>query len=240
MGGFVLDSRVMYLIGSVFVLIAGLLTIRYMDLAAGWIVSLGLAALVIASEFFRGFIKGGTVALFSLAGLSSPLMFFLLQRDTPFYVATVMFFAFAIYLVVRTRSTWSQFNLRNSAKHAINLESAAVWFALIASSLAVSWATYFKFLTTLDDEYFLRRLAFSLFLLVIGVICTALGRKSLLPFWGVMGLTFIVAGVAKVVAYDTTHLHGLVRIGVFAGGGLVLLLGGVLTKKQSHASAQSA
>jgi hypothetical protein len=237
--GFVVDSRVMYAVGFAFVLIAAILTVRELDLKVGWLVSLLLLALAAGSEFLKGFVKAGTLLLFALVGLATPTCFFLLtktgphERDLAFYVGSVVFFGLSTYLVLRTRNTWSQFDLRISEKHALNLESAVVWFALIASSLACSWTTYFNFLTT-HDELIERRLAFTLFLIVVGVVSSVFGRKSPLPFLGILGLTFMVAGVAKALAYDTTHLHGFLRIGVFAGGGAMLLLGGALLTKKSR------
>jgi hypothetical protein len=227
----------MHGVGLIFVLIAALLTIKEVDLQPGWIVCLLLLGLAGASEFLKGFVKGGTLVLFAVAGLSTPLLFFLLRHrpaeSLPFYIGTVVFLGLSIHLVFRTRPTWSQFDLRNEENHALNLESAAVWFAVIASSLSCLWSSYYQFLTPFGKEDLIeRRLVFTLVLLGIGVVCTLFGRKSLLPFLGIMGLTFLVAGVAKALAYDTTHLTGFLRIGVFAGGGAVLLFGGTLMNKQ--------
>jgi hypothetical protein len=229
--GFVVDWRVLSAMGLVFVVIAAFLTIKELHLAAGWIVALLLLALAAASEFLGGLAKAGVLVLFALTGLATPTCFFLLHRDPAFYVGTVVFFGLSTYLVVRTRATWSHFDLRKRDQHPVNLESAAVWFGVLASSLAFTWATYFNFLTTLADEHIERRLAFTLFLIVVGVVCSVWGRRSPLPFWGLMGLTYLVGGVAKALAYDTTHLGGFLRIGVFAGGGAVLLLGAALLKK---------
>ena len=109
-----------------------------------------------------------------------------------------------------------------------------MWFALIAPSIAFSWVTYYKFLTPLRQEEFLvRRLVFTLFFVVVGVICSVLGRSYLLPFLGVTGLIYMAAGVVKALAYDITHTDGVIRIGVFAGCGAVLLLGGFLMMKKA-------
>jgi len=57
---------------------------------------------------------------------------------------------------------------------------------------------------------------------------------------GVTGLTYMAAGVAKALAYDMTHLDGFLRIGVFAGCGVVLLLGGFLMMKKTPRPAVAA
>ncbi|MFO0866963.1 MAG: hypothetical protein U0744_20365, partial [Gemmataceae bacterium] len=44
------------------------------------------------------------------------------------------------------------------------------------------------------------------------------------------GMVYLAAGVVKALAYDITHTEGVLRIGVFAGCGAVLLLGAFLMK----------
>lgn len=237
--GMGLRAQLMLVVGLVFAAIAGVLTIREMQLEAGWIVSLVLIAAVVVAEFLKGQFKAGILVLFTLVGLSTPALFFALERRADhrgmaFYIGTGLFFALSIYFAVRTYSTWRQFEWRNAAKSAINLEGGVVWFALIASSIAFSWATYYKFLTPLgQDELLVRRLVFTLFFVVVGVICSVLGRSYLLPFLGVAGLIYMAAGVAKALAYDLNHTDGNIRIGVFAGSGAVLLLGGFLMTKKA-------
>jgi hypothetical protein len=237
--GMGLKAQLMLVVGLVFAVIAGVLAIREMQLEAGWIVSLVLVSAVVIAEFLKGYLKTGILALFTLVGLSTPALFFLLERKADhrglaFYVGTAIFFALSSYIVVRTYNTWSQFDWRNTAKAAINLEGGIVWFALIASSIAFSWVTYYKFFTPLGQEEFLvRRLVFTLFFVVVGVVCSVLGRSYLLPFLGVTGLIYMAAGVVKALAYDITHTDGVLRIGVFAGCGAVLLLGGFLMTKKA-------
>ena len=240
---FVIDARMLSVVGLLFVVIAGWLTARELDLATGWLVALLLLGLAVAAELLHGFLRAVAVLVFALAGVITPIFYFLhhrdihrdqpfyYYRDQPFYYATVVFLVLSIYLIVRLRKLWSQFDLRDGDKQALNLTSVSVWLALIVSSLAGPWATYFNFFTTLEDEYIERRLVFTLFLIAVGILCSVVGRKSPQPFFGIMGLTFLVVGVAKALAYDTTHLRGFLRIGVFAGGGVLLLLGGALLKK---------
>jgi hypothetical protein len=238
-----LMTRLMTVVGLVFTVIAAMLTIRELHLDAGWIISTTLVAVVVLSEFLKGSAKSGMLVVFTLVGLSTPAIFFIIerkldpdqyQRELAIYVGAMLFFGLSSYLAFRTYSTWSRFNLGNSthAQIAINLESCVVWFALIISSIACSWVNYYKFLSPLGEEEFLaRRLLFTLFFVVVGVICSVFGRNSLLPFLGVTGLIYMAAGVVKALAYDLFKTEGIVRIGVFAGCGAVLLLGGFLMTK---------
>lgn len=241
-------AQLMLLVGLVFAIIAAVMTFRQLEVTAAWIVPLVLVAAVAAAEFLKGYAKSGILLAFTIAGLSTPALFFYLaktggseNRILAFYVGTTLFFAFSSYFVFRTHSTWRQFDLKNAAKSAINLESVVVWFALIASSIAFSWVTYYKFLTPFgEEEWIVRRLVFTLFFVVVGVVCSVLGRNSSLPFLAAMGLIYMAAGVAKALAYDITHTEQWVRIGVFAGSGAVLLLGGLLMMKKSPRPAVAA
>jgi hypothetical protein len=227
-----IDTKAMYVVGFIFVTIAVILTIRELNMGVGWIISILLFAMAITYELLKGFGKTAALVLFALSGIAAPIGFFIVKRDIAFYVAIVVFFILSTYLVLRTRNIWSQFEIHNDDKKAMNMESSFVWFALILSSLTFSWATYFKFLTSMENEFIARRLVFTLFLIVVGIICSVSGRKSPQPFLGIMGLTFIGIGVAKALLYDTTHLIGFLRIAVFAGGGALLLVGGALMRNK--------
>lgn len=251
--GLGLNARLMIAVGIVFALIAVILTIQQVELPAGWIVVMALVAAVVVSQFFASYARIAGLAIFTVIGLSTPALFFILDRrghdfsantEWAFYFGSTLFFVASAFCVFRSYSTWSQFKLGDTEKLAINLESGVVWFALIASSIAFSWVTYYQFFTPMgQQEWIVRRLVFTLFFVVVGVICSVLGRNSLLPFLGITGLIYMAAGVVKALAYDLTHTSGLVRIGVFAGCGVVLLLGGFLMMKKAprtDASAASA
>lgn len=234
------QAKLMLVLGIVFGVIALGLTIRQLDLYAGWYLLLAIVASIVALEFSSGPAKTGLLFLFSLLGLSTPVLFFRLMKalnenEIVFYAGTVLFLIGSVYLIVRMHGVWSQFEWGSHAKKAINLESCIVWFALIASSVAFWWVNYYKFLTVPAEEEFLaRRLLFTLFFVVVGVICSVSGKYSPLPFLGAAGLTYMAVGVVKALAYDIGHTTGMLRIGVFASCGVVLLLGGFLMKKAAR------
>lgn len=234
--------QLMTAVGVLFAVIAAVLTIRELKLEPGWIVSMVIVGVVVISEFLKGYLKAAAVALFALAGLATPVLFFVLdrrqdQREMAFYVGCALFFALSCYFVFRTRAVWSQFEPGNESKRAVNLESIVVWFSLIVSSIAFAWVTYYKYLTPLGaEEFIVRRLVFTLFFVVVGVICTVAGRNTAVPFLAAAGLTYMAAGVLKALAYDISHTSGMIRIGVFASCGAVLLLGGFLMTRKSPGS----
>lgn len=229
-------AKLMTLVGITFAAIAAVLTVKQLDLHPGWFVLAAMVAFLASFEFVNGFAKSVFLTLFSLAGLSTPVLFFLLERkenekEIVFYVGTALYFIGSAWLLFRTYNIWSQYDWGNRAKHEVNRISNLVWFALIASSLAFSWSTYFRFFTPQGDDLIVRRLMFTLFFVLVGVICSVAGRNKVLPFLGVTGLTYMAAGILKALAYDIFKTDGVIRIGVFAGCGVVLLIGGLLMKK---------
>ena len=238
--GLGLRAQVMMVVGLVFALIAGALTVKQMDLAPGWLLSVALVAAVLVAEVLKGPFKSGALCVFTLVGLSSPALYFILGRygaqvdSLPFYIGTVLFFVFSSYQVIRTYHIWNQFELMNSKKLINSVQSIIVWFSLIVSSLAFLWSTYYKYLTPFgESELLVRRLVFTFFFVVVGVLCSVLGRNRILPFLGVTGLIYMAAGVIKALVYDISHTEGWIRIGVFASSGVVLLLGGFLMMKKA-------
>ncbi len=234
-----LKIQVMISVGIVFALIAAVLAIKEIHLAFGWIVSLALVSTVFAAEFLKGYAKAGVLALFTLLGLTAPALFFALERkadpkEIAFFTGSAIFLALAVYAVARNARVWGRFDWRNSARTGENLLSCVVWFAAAVSSISFAWVAYYKFLTSLgQDEYLARRLAFTVFFVVVGVICSVVGRARMKPFLGVVGLVYMAAGVLKALAYDISHTDGVIRIGVFAGCGVALMLGGFLMLRKT-------
>lgn len=231
--------QIMMFVGIVFTLIAAVLAIKEIKLAYGWIISFGLVATVFVSEFFRGYAKTIAIAVFTIVGLSTPTLYFMLERkpdqkEITFFVGTAIFFALSIYLVARNYRTWANFSWNNSDKKGDYLSSIIIWLSVIVSSIAFLWVAYYKFLTSLGQaEHLWRRLVFTLFFVVFGVVASAIGRNRLKPFLGIVGLVYMAAGVIKALAYDISHTDGVIRIGVFAGSGVVLLIGGFFMMKKS-------
>lgn len=236
----------MVVVGLIFAVIAGVLTIQQLQLHPGWFVSVAILAAIIVAQFLSGIAKTGLLALYTLAGLSTPILFFVFERNEDrkeivFYAGAALFFVGSCFLIVRNYAVWSQFEWGNTKKSAINSESSLIWFALIASSIAFSWVAYYRFLTLPgQNEFLVRRLVFTLFFVIVGVICAVIGKSYFRPFLGVTGLIYMAAGVVKALVYDISHTDGVIRIGVFAGSGIVLLLGGFLMMKKAPRSGVAA
>lgn len=237
-----MKGQVMSVIGLIFAGIAAVLASAELkarlDLDEAWLISFALVALAVASEFLRGVFRTAAHLLLVLVGLATPALFYILarrddQRALAMYIGVGVFFMLSGYLVARTSRIWRQFDLGNRSRGMVNMQSGVVWFALIASSIAFAWVTYYRFFSPLSgEEYLARRFAFTFFFVVVGVACTLFGRNSPLPFLTVMGLTYMSVGVLKALTYDIVKTDGILRIGVFAACGAVMLLGGFLMKRR--------
>lgn len=226
-----INSRFLMAVGVAFVGVAVLLTIRELQLSPGYLLSAFLLVLAIGAHVSSGILRSAALVSFAVGTIVAPMTFFLYRTEAPFLCAVGVSFASSLYLLAVLRAVWSGFDLKDKNKSTANLESVTLWFALILSSMTFSWGLYFWFLTGMHEDFIARRLIYTLVLTTVGVAFTVIGRSRPLPFLSVMGLTYLVAGVVKAVVYDTTHLDGFLRIGVFAGAGVLLLLGGALTAK---------
>jgi hypothetical protein len=113
------------------------------------------------------------------------------------------------------------------------------WYALGAALLACTWAFYFHFMTV-GVESAARRLVPTLLWLALGIGLFIAGRGRTRAAAHV-GFGLIAVALTKAVTYDTTHLHGGLRVAVLAAvGGLLLFaargvrtpLAGVVTGKE--------
>lgn len=229
------DKKLLYSIGAVFLAIAFVLTIRELDLGVGWSISLLLLGLTISAEFYRnGVVHNGSVITFSLMGLLGPGAYFLIGPETSFYVATLVYFVCAMYLNFRFPLKQAPVLEETGQLPAGHVRAIALSFAGTASSMLLLWVTYFRFFTLMQDEFIARRLYFTIFLLAIGIGLSIMARTRSSKFLGFAGASYLIVAVGKALAYDTTHLTGFLRIGVFALGGVILLLGaGLMSKKES-------
>jgi len=118
-------------------------------------------------------------------------------------------------------------------------ERRALWASVVVGALAASWALYFRLFTIgFAEETVARRLVLTLGWLAAGVVTVVLARDGAGERRGVReaGYVFVLAAIAKVVAYDTTHLHGALRIAALAGSGTLLAVGAALVGRARRPS----
>jgi len=231
-----LSTRTFYFLGALFVATAAVLTVRQLDLGAGYNVSILLVGLFAAAMLLKNTSRVAMHLLFTVAAVVPSVFYLVRASHTDWLVAIAVAAVASIILVLHSRSVWMDFDMADHTKQAANLESGAVWVALTFTTLGLFWAFYFHFLTSLNDNFIERRLIFTLFLILVGIVLSIIGRNRPQPFLSLLGLSYLGVGVAKAIVYDTTHLGGFLRIAVFAGGGLLLLAGGALmNKKPAHA-----
>jgi hypothetical protein len=95
---------------------------------------------------------------------------------------------------------------------------------LIVGGLAASWALYFRVFTLgIAEDHIARRMVLTLGWLIAGVVmCVWSARQNRVTI-GHVGLSFVTAALLKVVAYDTSHLAGGLRVATLAASGALLL-----------------
>lgn len=103
--------------------------------------------------------------------------------------------------------------------------NAATWYAFGLALLAASWALYFHFFTVgIAADTVARRLIPTLLWLGVGLAFFIGGRGRVMAAVHV-GLGFIAVAAGKAAFYDTTHLHGTMRVLVLVAVGALLLFG---------------
>lgn len=231
-----IGSRNFAILGAVFMAVAGLFTIRELELDFGYSIAALLIALAVVAPRLQAQIQSVALAAFGLLGIATPILFLVGQRQTGMLVAIGTFCAGSIYLMWRERSKWSSFEPGDKAKLQTNRQSIVIWASMIISSLVFVWAFYFWFLTPLGDAFLARRLILTVLFVLVGLLLAIRSQRSPLPFLGFAGLAYLGAGVLKAIIYDTTHLTGMLRIGVFAGCGLLLLIGAKIANQKGAVS----
>jgi hypothetical protein len=117
-----------------------------------------------------------------------------------------------------------QLELRPPAARA-GWSGQVTWYAFGAALLASTWALYFTFFTTgFAADSVARRLIPTLVWLALGLAIFLAGRLRT-PAAVHVGVGLMAVAVVKAVAYDTTHLHGGLRVVVLAAVGALLLFG---------------
>lgn len=154
------------------------------------------------------------------------------------YAATksgLLLMGLAVTLVAAALTVW---RTRRPEGGEGRIQSILTWYGLTAAIIATSWAFYFHFLTLgFAGNDVGRRLVLTLGWLVVGVAMVLHGRKREEAVIRDAGFAFIAMAVGKAVAYDTTHLHGTLRVAGLAGAGLLMLGGAWLSTRTSPRSA---
>lgn len=128
-------------------------------------------------------------------------------------------------------------SLRPEGARGDGAERRVLWMSVVAGALMASWALYFRLLTIgFAEETMARRLVLTFGWLVAGVALVVFARDGEGERRGVReaGFVFVGAALMKVIAYDTTHLHGALRIAALAGSGTLLAVGAALVGRVSR------
>jgi uncharacterized membrane protein len=114
------------------------------------------------------------------------------------------------------------------------LADRLVWYAFGAALLAVTWGLYFHFFTAgFAADWVARRMIPTVAWLGLG-LAFFIGGRNRRPAAAHVGLGLIAVALGKAAFYDTSHLHGTMRIVVLAAVGLLLVFGarGVAPRKE--------
>lgn len=106
----------------------------------------------------------------------------------------------------------------------------ATWQTISLGTLALTGGAYFHLLTLQVDDLG-RRLVLTLVWTLLGLGAVAMGRKLNDTAPRDAGFVILAAAIAKATFYDTTHLHGGLRIGLLAATGVVLLVGSAVLQR---------
>jgi hypothetical protein len=105
------------------------------------------------------------------------------------------------------------------------LADRLIWYAFGAALLAVTWGLYFHFFTAgFAADWVARRMIPTVVWLGLG-LALFIGGRGRVAAAAQVGVGFIGVALAKAAFYDTSHLHGSLRIVVLAAVGLLLVFG---------------
>ncbi|MDP1825977.1 MAG: hypothetical protein Q8L48_22120 [Archangium sp.] len=118
-----------------------------------------------------------------------------------------------------------------SSAHRLLVFQGFAWSGLLftmAASFHLFHASGFFDVQFGGDRYVARRLVMTLLWLTPGLWFVVHGSKREDGAIAGAGVVLVVAALAKLLLYDTTHLHGPLRIAAFGLSGLLTMLGGRL------------
>lgn len=109
---------------------------------------------------------------------------------------------------------------------------ALTWYAFGVALLAASWALYFHVFTVgFAADTVARRLVPTLGWLAVG-LAFFIGGQGRVAAAAHVGLGFIAFAVGKAAFYDTTHLHGDLRVVALVAVGALLLFGSLVARRR--------
>lgn len=224
------DSKVLAAAGAGFLLLAGFFLWRDLTLPRELILLLatlaaGAAAVMQRPRAWPAF---GPAAL--LATVVAGGIWYLAQRGAGLLPSLALGLVAALATVARNEHT---------AAAVTSLPHRLGWYGFGAALLSSSWAFYFHFLTTgVAAESVARRLIPTVLWLVVGLAVFVAGRVRSAAATHV-GLALMAVAMGKALLYDTTHLHGGLRVLLLAAvGGLLLATSSMLRSQRAGGAAE--
>lgn len=219
-------SLFLYVLGGIFVALAGIFTIQHLQLEAGYSLSLGIAALAGATLRRRGALRKVLLAALVSAVLVALGAFYTHVTSFAFLFAVIVS-AIAAALAVLDEK-WREPEDKGRRTERMLLTAAGA-----SAMIGVVWASYAYVLSPLGEDFLVRRLALTVTVLVLGLAALAIGAKRQNRYWLGSGIAYVGVAATKALTYDTLNTDGLLRIATFAASGLVLIGGATLVKKLS-------
>ncbi len=225
-----LDSKVLVVSGAGLLALAAVFLWRQYDIDVGALVAVAAVVAALSAVTARG-------KVWPLIGPAALIGFSIV--GAVWYGGTkspVMLFSLAVTFLGSLAAV-----ARSAAKPETaegRLQSVFSWLSLALGFLAVTGATYFELFTlNLADEAIGRRAVLTLFWMASGVALVLFARKKERVAARDAGFVVLAAALGKALLYDTMHLDGLLRIGLFAASGLLLLAaGGVVLPRLSSSN----
>jgi hypothetical protein len=197
--------------GGVLMALAGIFWWRDLGVAPEWLVAVVAAAAAVASVT-RGRSAPWLATVLSAAGVLAGGLGYLALRSDALLAGLL---SATVAATVTAVLGWASADARRRS---------LMLATLIVGGLAASWALYFRVFTLgFAEDQIARRMVLTLGWLISGVVLCVWSARSNRPTVGHVGLAFVGAALLKVVAYDTSHLAGGLRVATLAASGALLL-----------------
>jgi len=178
-------------------------------------VVIGAGALIFSRSSIRIWGPLAVIAATAVSGL-----WYMTSREPVLIAGLAISFAAAVTLVVIERH---HERLDEELERWHRLIS---WHAIALSGLASSFAVYFHLFDASDlglQQFVVRRVVLTLTWLVSGTGLVLLGRANKRPEMRDAGFLVLAVSLLKMLAYDLTHVDGVMRIAALAVGGVILV-----------------